>query len=215
MVEEAVVSLLKDLGLNNYEARILYALFRLKEADAKQIADLADVPRTKVYEVLEKLAAAGYVIVKDTRPRVYASKDPKAIIRRMVRERWEQLEKIAKRAEQIGEILPVLAEAGESNRNYIMRFREIEDFLSMLQEELSDDAVIFHTKESEYLFLRLKKKRKMVEADIDLILDGEKVYLPIHPLHEPMREVVVIVFLEEPYVRIFKRWADGRKGSGS
>lgn len=206
-----MISLLKDLGLNNYEARILYALFRLKEADAKQIAELANVPRTKIYEILEKLAAAGYVVVKDTRPRTYASKDPKAVIRRMVRERWEHLEKIARRAEQIGEILPVLAEAAESNRNYVMRFREVEDFISMLQEELSDSAVVFHTKESEYILLRLK--RKMIEAGIDMIIDGKKVYLPLHPLHEPMREITVVVFLEEPYVRIFERWADGYKGA--
>ncbi len=206
MVEEAVISLLKDLGLSNYEARVLYALFRLKEADAKQIAELADVPRTKIYEILEKLAAAGYVIVKDTRPRVYASKDPKAIIRRMINERWEHLEKIAKRAEQIGEILPVLSESGESRKNYIMKFREIDDFLAMLREELSENAIIFHTRESEYLFSRLG--RKMVEADVDVIVDGKRVYLPLHPLHEPMREVTVMVFLEEPYVRIFERWAD-------
>ncbi len=204
-MEAAIVSLLRDLGLNGYEAKVLYALFRLREADAKRIAEVAEVPRTKVYEILERLVQEGYIVVKDTRPRLYAVPDPKAVVKRMVREMRERIEKIEKRARQMEEILPILSEREARWGNYIMRFREMEDLIRSLREEISPHAIILSTPESEYVLSRLGKTYR---APIDAIVDGDRAYLPLHPLHEPAREIVVVVFREPPYVDILRRWAE-------
>lgn len=48
---------LEALGCSGYEAAVLMALMRLGSANALQLARLARVPRTSVYQVLESLSS--------------------------------------------------------------------------------------------------------------------------------------------------------------
>ena len=52
--EEAVESL-SELGMKEYEAKSFVALSRLPKATAKQINELSDVPRTRVYDAVSAL----------------------------------------------------------------------------------------------------------------------------------------------------------------
>jgi sugar-specific transcriptional regulator TrmB len=63
--------LLKQLGLKEYEAKCFVALSRKQTATAKEISDIADVPRTRVYDAIRVLEAQGLVEVQHTNPRQY------------------------------------------------------------------------------------------------------------------------------------------------
>ena len=53
--QEHAVTLLQDLGLKEYEARCFVALTRLPTAKAREIGETADIPRTRVYDAVERL----------------------------------------------------------------------------------------------------------------------------------------------------------------
>jgi sugar-specific transcriptional regulator TrmB len=75
--EDQAVRLLEELGLTQYEARCLVALSRVGNSTAKQISDLSEVPRSRVYDAVEGLHKRGLVDVQQSEPREYraVSKD--------------------------------------------------------------------------------------------------------------------------------------------
>jgi sugar-specific transcriptional regulator TrmB len=60
-VDDVIVSRLRDVGFSLYEARLYLALLRGGAQNGNEAARSADVPATKVYSALDKLAAEGIV----------------------------------------------------------------------------------------------------------------------------------------------------------
>ncbi|GAB3667458.1 TrmB family transcriptional regulator [Halopiger thermotolerans] len=71
-ISEAV-SLLQDLGLQEYEARCFMALTQLSSGTAKEIHEVSEVPRTRVYDAVRVLESKGLVEVQHTNPQQYRS----------------------------------------------------------------------------------------------------------------------------------------------
>jgi len=67
--QEHAVTLLQDLGLKEYEARCFVALTRLPTAKAREIGEVADVPRTRVYDAVERLSELGLVETQHASPK--------------------------------------------------------------------------------------------------------------------------------------------------
>ena len=65
------VSLLQDLGLQEYEARCFLALTRLSTGTAKEIHEISEVPRTRVYDAIRVLESQGLVEVQHSSPQQY------------------------------------------------------------------------------------------------------------------------------------------------
>ena len=71
----ATYNLLEKLGLTEYEAKTLNTLFTLRESQAPTISRTAQVPKTRVYDVLEKLIAKDLIIEIKGRPKLYRAID--------------------------------------------------------------------------------------------------------------------------------------------
>ncbi|MFC6767292.1 TrmB family transcriptional regulator [Natrinema soli] len=69
--ENQAVRLLDELGLTEYEARCFVALSRVQKASASEIHTLSDVPRSRVYDSVERLHRKGLVDIQQTEPRQY------------------------------------------------------------------------------------------------------------------------------------------------
>lgn len=65
------VDSLESLGLREYEAKCFVALVQLSEGTAKEVSKVASVPRSRVYDSLEKLQNRGLVDVRESNPRKY------------------------------------------------------------------------------------------------------------------------------------------------
>ena len=61
-IQEAV-EVLQQLGLKEYEAQCFVGLSRLSTGTAKQLSEITDVPRTRVYDAVRVLEAKGLVVV--------------------------------------------------------------------------------------------------------------------------------------------------------
>ncbi|MDD1771975.1 MAG: hypothetical protein LUQ09_03560 [Methanomassiliicoccales archaeon] len=75
MFEKLVKELMK-LGLSEYEAKVYSGLLGLGEGTARQVHEASDVPRPRVYDILESLEMKGYVEVWQGYPKSYRAIDP-------------------------------------------------------------------------------------------------------------------------------------------
>lgn len=75
--EGVAIEALEQLGLTEYEAKCFVALTRIKQGTAKDISHISDVPRSRVYDTVERLHKRGLVDVQQSEPRQYraVSKD--------------------------------------------------------------------------------------------------------------------------------------------
>jgi sugar-specific transcriptional regulator TrmB len=65
---EQAVGLLQELGLKEYEAKCFVGLARLPQATAKELGELTEVPRTRVYDAIRVLEAKGLVEIQHGSP---------------------------------------------------------------------------------------------------------------------------------------------------
>jgi len=70
---EDAIDALESLGLTEYEARCFVALAQLPHGTAKEIGQVADIPRSRVYETMDRLRDRGLVELHDAKPRKYKS----------------------------------------------------------------------------------------------------------------------------------------------
>lgn len=68
---EQAVELLQKLGLKEYESKVFVALAQLPKATAKEISDLSEVPRTRIYDAIRVLESKGLVETQHTNPQQF------------------------------------------------------------------------------------------------------------------------------------------------
>ncbi len=78
-----VLDALKSIGLNLYERRIFVALLAKGVATAAELSEIAKVPRSRSYDVLESLAEKGFVLVQPSKPIRYVALKPTEALERV------------------------------------------------------------------------------------------------------------------------------------
>ena len=68
-----VLNSLRQLGLNQYEAKAYYALANFGIHTAGELAERAELPRPRIYDVLTELQGKGFVLIQQGRPVKYAA----------------------------------------------------------------------------------------------------------------------------------------------
>jgi sugar-specific transcriptional regulator TrmB len=93
-----VLDALKSIGLNLYERKIFIALLSKGVATAAEVSEIASVPRSRSYDVLESLAEKGFVVFQPSKPIKYVALAPAEALDRtkqnLVRSHEETLERI-------------------------------------------------------------------------------------------------------------------------
>jgi len=71
---------IKGLGLNSYEVKIWTALLSRGVSTAGELSDIANVPRSRSYDVLESLEKKGFVAITQIHPTKYIAVTPREVI---------------------------------------------------------------------------------------------------------------------------------------
>jgi sugar-specific transcriptional regulator TrmB len=91
---------LKSIGLNLYERKIFVALLAKRIATAAEVSEIAGVPRSRSYDVLESLAEKGFVMVQPSKPIKYVALAPSEALERtqenLRKKHNEMMERITK-----------------------------------------------------------------------------------------------------------------------
>ena len=83
IVEKEFLNKLRDFGLNTYEAKLWTALLSRGVSTAGELSDIANVPRSRSYDVLESLEKKGFIISKVGKPIRYIAVPPEDVIERV------------------------------------------------------------------------------------------------------------------------------------
>ena len=104
IVKEEFLNMLRQyFSLNLYEVKIWTALLSRKVATAGELSDLAIVPRSRTYDVLESLEKKGFVMVKLGKPIKYIAISPKDVIDRVKKRVAEKSEEKINKLESLRE----------------------------------------------------------------------------------------------------------------
>jgi len=86
---------LKGIGLNLYERKLWAALLAKGTATAGELSGIANVPRSRTYDVLQTLADKGFVIVQTAKPLRYVAISPAESLEKVkerLREKYKEFE---------------------------------------------------------------------------------------------------------------------------
>jgi len=81
------------LGLNSYEAAAYVVLLGRSELSPSEVAIRGNIPRQRVYDVLDSLVAKGFCVARDTTRKVFSAIDPKTAFELLALERVAALER--------------------------------------------------------------------------------------------------------------------------
>ncbi len=109
IVQKDFLLKLRDFGLNTYESKLWTALLSQGSSTAGELSDIANVPRSRTYDVLETLEKKGFILHKLGKPIKYMAVPPEEVVSR-VKQRVEKETK--KQIQLIDELRgsPILSE---------------------------------------------------------------------------------------------------------
>ncbi|RPJ73510.1 MAG: TrmB family transcriptional regulator [Alphaproteobacteria bacterium] len=162
-INPQLISNLEKLGLTENEAKAYVGLVSLREATAREIHELTNVPRAKIYEILKVLAKKGYLEVRQGTPTYFRAVDPKQVIGKIkdefldcATETLTQLNELSYELPKISPVWCIQSEWGIKNR--------IREILAEAKEEL-----IIYSSSPEYL-QEFEAELKKLEKTCRLIL---------------------------------------------
>src|SRR3989339_2076074 len=101
LVQKDFLNKLRDFGLNTYESKIWTALLSRGVSTAGELSDIANVPRSRSYDVLESLEKKGFVIMKLGKPIKYIAVSPKEVVERVKKNMKSEADERIKRLEEL------------------------------------------------------------------------------------------------------------------
>jgi sugar-specific transcriptional regulator TrmB len=111
IVQKDFLNKLKDFGLNTYESKLWTALLSRGVSTAGELSDIANVPRSRSYDVLESLEKKGFIIMKLGKPIKYVAVQPEEVLERVKKKVVDESEQQTKMLEGLkgSEILKELS----------------------------------------------------------------------------------------------------------
>ncbi|MFB6088977.1 MAG: TrmB family transcriptional regulator [Candidatus Aenigmatarchaeota archaeon] len=102
MVEtQDIMDILETLGLNSYERKLYLALLNKGTSSAGKLSELAGVPRSRTYDVLESLSDKGFAIIKSTKPIEYVAVEPEEALERTKKRHERDYKEMANRVDKL------------------------------------------------------------------------------------------------------------------
>lgn len=71
-MNQRAIDALEQVGFSTYEARVYLGLLKQNPITGYQLSKLSGVPRSRIYETLERLVAKGYAVALQTEPASYS-----------------------------------------------------------------------------------------------------------------------------------------------
>ncbi len=99
--EEFLSKLRTYFSLNLYEVKIWTALLSRGVSTAGELSDIANVPRSRSYDVLESLEKKGFVVMKFGKPIKYLAIPPPDVVERVKKHMKSEADRKIKRLEEI------------------------------------------------------------------------------------------------------------------
>lgn len=132
---EKAQRLLRELGLTEYETRVYAALVSIGPSAAGELSERANVPYSRIYDILSRLERRGWVEIQSGRPTRYKAKAPAEVVRLLKVEQERQLKEIGEGV--VKELEPLYERRAEAKRPDIWIIRGERNLLAKAGEMLA------------------------------------------------------------------------------
>jgi len=149
---------LKSIGLNLYERNLWVALLSRGSATVGEIAEIANVPRSRAYDVLESLANKGFVVLQPSKPLKAIALAPE-----------EALERVKKKLEK--EYRQMVSRIDELKSSPMMK--ELKEIYQKGMKSISPEEITGALKGRDLVFQRLESMFKVASKDISIVTTPE------------------------------------------
>jgi len=99
--DDFLATLRRYFSLNLYEVKIWAALLSRGVSTAGELSDIANVPRSRSYDVLESLEKKGFAVTKIGKPIKYIAVPPTEVVERVKKNMKEEADTKVKRLEEL------------------------------------------------------------------------------------------------------------------
>jgi sugar-specific transcriptional regulator TrmB len=178
MEKSEILKTLQSLGLNEYESRVYTSLAILGPSKAGDVSKHAEVPQSKIYDILETLMRKQMIEVFEDRPKEFRAVAPEVVIKNMIDEREQQLKFLKERANLVGSLLrPSTDEEDVLEGTWEQRGEKFMEVLNKLAEMLNraENYVIDITRDfsssqrfREAIRSCIKRKVKIMVISMDI-----------------------------------------------
>ncbi|MFB6139906.1 MAG: TrmB family transcriptional regulator [Halosimplex sp.] len=209
------------LGLTEYEATALRELLTLGRTTAPNLAEATDIPKARIYGVLDSLSDRGFVRIIPGRPKEYQPKPPEEILDRAVENRRQDYEGFANtvdrfRDEFLAEFRPRFERASEdiTPTEELFHVVDVGEPSERETRQLYHDAeerVCVVTKSFEYFDSVEPAFADALERGVDVsILMLVPEFLSTDPRDEPAIQRGIVERIREEYPAVEIRFSTGK-----
>ncbi|UPV75676.1 TrmB family transcriptional regulator [Halorussus limi] len=199
-LEYECANLLKEFGFSEYEAYTFVYLLRLGTGTAKDVAEVGDVPRTRVYDAVDALHEAGLVDIQHTSPKKFTPVSRESALRKLDLQRENTIT-------ELSELLEDLEPATQQPEEFgVWTVTNHEAVTSRLLEFIDDaeDELIYMTVDELLTDDHLDHLKAAEERGVDIYVAG---------LSDPVRAQIQE---QVPSAELFETlWAWSEEGAGS
>ncbi|MCS7135617.1 MAG: helix-turn-helix domain-containing protein [Nitrososphaerota archaeon] len=135
-VSERVKKAMQNLGLTDYEIRAYLPLIQIGPLTASELSNIAEIPYSKIYEVLGSLEEKGWVEVEGGRPARYHAKSPVTAVETMKLKLEEKLQQNSDII--ISELMPIFEDRWAKEKPDIWILRGEHNILTKLKELIAN-----------------------------------------------------------------------------
>lgn len=167
---ERAISRFKQLGLTDYQSRVLYALLKKKSCKISDIASHSNVPNTRIYDVVSQLIDMKFVIKISDRPKTYRIRNVDQVLDTLLDEKHKEMQSITEDINMIKEYFKFDDNYLEENK--LVNVDKNKDLVNILIEELGKakkEIIGFGHKELEHKKLQESLRTLSNKVDIKLI----------------------------------------------
>ena len=190
IVEESV-ELLRTFDFTEYEAKCFVGLTRIQRGTAKEVSEVADVPRARVYDCMEGLKEQGLVDVQQGTPREFRAADPGEAISLLDRRVTEILERLDA---LLGRLQAPEAEKAAGDVWVMEGDAEVSERMEGLLEAAEEEVLFAAAVEDLLTVELLDALRAAADRGVDIVIGS-----PAESIRQRLRE-------ELPDVQVIETW---------
>ena len=183
----AAIEQLEALGLSAYAARTFVALVSLGQGTAKEVSEVSDVPRTRVYDAVKDLQEQGLVDVRNSTPREFWAISTETAGRRFEAEYRHRVSTLTEALDSLGTVRRTEEQRGvwtvtgrDAVADRVVEFVQSaeDEVVYMTVEELLTEGVVtqLRTASDRGVSIKLAGLSATVESDIREEIPGAETF---------------------------------------
>ena len=185
MKESLLISILKDLNLTEYESKALVTLFKFPEADAPSISRNSEIPKTRIYDVLDKLKEKGFVLEIYKSPKTYKVLNPNDIFKNLLEIKQKDFKNLSTKVDKILENKNWGVELNNPQEK-ILQVNNLKDYNKFLAQEFQTAKKDIHA--FTHLDQRVDSLKNIIS---NKNLDIKILTKPMHKIHNLPKNFLV------------------------